>query len=169
MHTFVSMYLNRHTLKNKWQTKGEDRRGLTHSLWFETQTTQESKKDHSGSGFTGTFPVQGQLAIPRPAGRKCEPKDIKSLTVGMVYNGHRVLLWALLLLESSAQVIQGIIQWAGITTSLLPFLPLSHLPTMKSILSFSETSGLFLEEEAPPSHRLHFSHCSSRQMFMASS
>lgn len=51
--------------------------------------------------------MQGQLAIPRPAGRKCEPKDRKSLTVGMVYNGHRVLLWALLLLESSAQVIQG--------------------------------------------------------------
>lgn len=66
----------------------------------------------------------------------------------MVYNGH---------MEHSEQVAQGIIQWAGIATLLFLFIILSHLPTRKGIFSFSEASGLFLDEEAPPSNRLHLS------------
>lgn len=75
------MYLNRHAPKNKESQKGEGRLVPPIPFGLKHKHPGALRRKIRGSDFAGTFPLQGLLVIPRPAGRKCEPEYSKKMTL----------------------------------------------------------------------------------------
>lgn len=153
MHTLEGMYLNRHVPKNKRQAeRGRQTQSHPFPLVWNTNNlgVQEGR---SGfwfcRGFPCTRPDNSPKACWEQAWATVEKHD--SRDGSQWQHGYSTFVFALL--ETTEQVAQSFSTQESLPSSSC----LTTFPLGKSFLGFSETSGLFLDEEAPPSNRLHFS------------